>query len=216
MTQPYYQPDYYSHQTAANPRPAAVTAAAIIGIVIASLGLLCHGGGLIGALWQALGPRVAGQPELPAWVNATSAVLAVVFLVLAILWMVVSIGLLRMSGWARTLGVRLAVVHLLLLIVEVAVLLIFIAPVTKDTVASAMANQPGGATNPVNTAGFQRGMAMGAAYGGPVIGFLVGLILPLTMVTILTRPTTKAAFEGAAAPPQPPTYPPPPAPSPAQ
>ena len=194
---PNYPPGVmYQSQPLLPPRPTALTVVAVIGLVIASLGLICNGtGGIFSAVAAAgITPGRAGQPQLPAWVNATSAAEAFMSLFIDIAWIVVCIGLLRLSPWARGAAVTLATIHIVWLLLSTGFTLAVLSPVTKRTMEQMpMSSNAGG-----NPPGFQQGFAVGAAYGGPVLGLLFGLILPVMMLATMTRDVMKAVFSRAA------------------
>jgi hypothetical protein len=175
--------------------------AAIMGIILACIGLLCNVINLGGIAVQVAMKGKPGQVDVPPTIAGVSAIIAVVFLILAMVWLAVSIGLLKIAPWAISLARKLAVLHIVLLVAYLAVSLVFLAPETKrlteEQLEAQQDSQGSGANQP--PLGFAKGVAAGAAYGGPVLGFLFGLILPLTMIIALSRPSVKA-IGGPAAP----------------
>lgn len=189
-------------------RPSSVTAAAIVGIVLASLGILCNLIALAGAAMQSAirtsgssGASSSTTPvPLPGWMMAVGAIAAVAFLVIAIVWLVVSIGLLKIAGWALSLATKLAPLHIVLLVLWLGVNLILIAPESKKALEEQFQQQQQSSQRTPPPPGFAKGFAVGAAYAGPVLSFVLAMILPVTMLICLSRPTAKAAF-GQVSPP---------------
>jgi hypothetical protein len=198
-------------------RPTAVTVAAIIGIVIASLFVLCIG---ISLLMEAVASP-ADKPQVPGWVAGTQVAFALLSMLLFVAWIVICVGLLTMSGWARSAGLTLATAHVLILLVTTGVHLGLIAqhlrPALEVAIEREQARQAEASGNTTTTGpttlpdlvSYNSAMATGLAYGLPVIGLVLGLILPVMMLIVLTRPSVKAAFAGAGTE-IPPTHPPPP------
>ena len=204
MTQPSFQPPNYPPGVPYEPlpmqppRPTALTVVAVIGIVIASLGLICNGINGIFSAVAAVGanPMAANQPQLPRWISATTSVEAFLSLFIDIAWIAVCIGLLRVSPWARKAAVNLASVHVVWLLISAGFNLGVLAPTMKQ----AMEQMQPPPNAPANAQAFQRGIAAGAAYGGPVLGLLFGLILPVMMLATMTRQSMKAVFAASATP----------------
>jgi hypothetical protein len=181
----------YQSPQLAPPRPTALTVVAVIGIVLASLGLVCNGANGILNLVASTGTTLgANQPQVPAWVHASQALEAFVGLLLDIAWIVVGIGLLRLSPWARGLAMAVGVTHIIWLLITTGFNLAVVAPIMKQS----MEQMPAPANSPGNTQAFQRGFAMGAAYLGPIFALVFGLILPVMMLITVTRPGIKAAL----------------------
>ena len=197
MTDPTgYQQNPMNYQTAYTgpQRPTAVTVAAVIGIVLASLSLICNGLGILGALFQGLFQGLAGQAqqmEMPKSVTIASVAIALVGFILAIAWLAISIGLLKLAPWSRGAALKLAMVHIVFCIVALVVNVTVVAPETKKATEQALAQQQTSPSAPKLGSGF----AAGAAYGGAAVAVVWGLIIPATMLIALRGASARVAFE---------------------
>lgn len=172
-----------------------MTVAAIFGIVLASLSLICNIFGIFGLIVQTA-TSAQQSVKLPPLVMAVSVVSIVLSTILGITWLAVSIGLLKMAPWAVAWGRKLALIHIGLLVLTLAVSLILVAPETKKMAEAQFEEQQRrqGSNGTPPPPGLAKGFAAGMAYGGPLIGFVIGMILPTTMLIALNRPSVKAAM----------------------
>ena len=177
-------------------RPTALTVAAVLGIVLASLSLLCNIIGIFGVIMQSAMSGQPGAVKMSPMMNGIGATMAVISLIIAITWLAVSIGLLKVAPWAISLGKKLALIHILILVLSLVVSLVVVAPETKRAAEQAFNEQQArqGSSGNSPPPGFAKGFAAGMAYGGPLIGFVIGLILPVTMLIALGRPSVQAAL----------------------
>jgi hypothetical protein len=176
------------------PRPTALTVVAVIGIVLASLGIICNGFSGVSSALAAAGitPLAANQPQLPRWVNVIGSADAFISLFIDITWIIVCIGLLRLSLWARKAAVTLACVHLVWLVVTAVFNFGVVAPHTKELLEQQLASQPGPASGP--SAATMGTIAAASVYFGIGLGLLFGLILPVMMLATMTRQSMKDLF----------------------
>lgn len=173
-------------------RPKALTVAAIMGIVFASLNLLCNGWGLIKNFGIAVWARDR-QVELSRAFTVFNFADAAVFLLLAIVWMIVSIFLLKAALWAISAGRKLAIVHILLLVGYVVGSFALASDARKlyrEQIDEQQRSQPASA-QPM-PAGMMDAMVNIATYGAPIIAALLGLVVPITMLIALSRPSVKS------------------------
>ena len=145
---------------------------------------------------------------MPGWVTAFGAIAAVVFLIIAIMWLATSIGLLKLAAGRDRWRQSWRQTHIALLVLWLGVNLILIFPVTRPIMEQQMAQRQAASSTPP-PAGFASIMS-GALYAGTILGFLFGLIIPITMLACLTRKSARAAFGEGGIPSQsgfPPNYP---------
>jgi hypothetical protein len=182
-------------------RPTSVTVLAIIGIVLASLSLICTPFQLIGAFMggAAGSPNpMMSTPILSAWTIGSS----ILGVLLAVGLLIGCIGSLRLAGWGRKLMLAVAVVSIVFAVVG--------AVMNGLVVVPAMMNSPEMAQMPQE----QRQVAM--AFGGGVgacCALLVGAVYPICVLVFFSKESVKQAFSGVPAmfaPPYMPSPPPPP------
>jgi hypothetical protein len=173
---PYNQPHY---EMMPPPAPKSIMVLGIIGIVLASLSLLCRTINLV---------VYAAMPDVREMPTATwEIIISIVSVAFAIVLLIAAIGVIRRAPWARTLILGWAAAYILLLIVELAVAIMYSVPATIE----AQKNQPNATIQP----GFE-----GFAYCGATGAILLFLIYPIFVLVFMRKANVIAAFEGAAGP----------------
>ncbi len=171
-------------------RPGIVTAAAVVGLVIGSLSLICD----VFSVVMTVARHVMSDPGTappPGWMTTSSLVMQLITFIFATAWIIGSVNLLRVAPWSRRFALRLAKVNLL----YIAASLVFgfaIAPQTKAAMEQQMAANTNRDSQSVNMG---KGFSTAMAYGGPVIGAVVGSILPGLMLIFLSQSNAIAAFK---------------------
>ena len=182
-----YQPAPLAYEVPVPPlRPTSVSVIAIIGIVLASLGLICTPFAVIpfvmtGAAAQ--NPQIQliqNNKPLMAW----SILALVVQFLLSILLLTASIGSLRLSNWARKGMIAWAIASSVMAVLSTAVQCVFIVP-------QLMAKMNSG--NPADY-----GAAIGGIIGA-VAGIVFAFILPAFILIFFRKPHVVDAFEKSSA-----------------
>lgn len=187
----------------ANVRPTSVTTLAIIGIVLASLGLLlqlCGGVGLAAAVMTDVARttvistgttrQTIVQPKPSGAFIGASLLMVVVYLALNIAVLAAAIGMLKLLPWSRKLMVRVSIAQLIAAAIWLVIQFAIVFPETKTNMNQTI-NQMGNAGPlPSN---------FGSIMGGAVVGFNVlwaafSVILPVLNVVILRKQNIKTAF----------------------
>jgi hypothetical protein len=181
----------------------SVTVLAIIGIVIASLSLICVPFQLIGAFISAPGgggnPAMS-TPALAAWTIGSS----VVGVLMSVALLIGCIGSLKLAAWGRKLMLAVAAISLVVTVVSVVVNALLVMP--------ALMNSPEMAQLPEE----QRRIAtfIGGSFG-VCCGLIFGALYPIFVLVFFNKADVKLAFSGMpavmASPYMPPMPPPPPA-----
>lgn len=189
---PYGQPQPLSYgQPATSGRPTSVTVIAIIGIILASLALLCGGGGLVINLIAA-GGGLPGQPKPSGTQTTYNVVTGLIILVWGVALLLGCIGALRMSPWARKFLVTLSIVDIAYVIVKNLIALLVVVPEQVRLIQAQMAQQQAAPPQ-----GFMQGMTAGT-YGAVVLVAILSLIYPIATLIVMRKPDVVSAFERGA------------------
>jgi hypothetical protein len=177
-----YEPTPLAYQVPVPPlRPTSVSVIAIIGIVLASLGLICTPFALIPFFMTsaaAQNPQIQMMHDSKPLMAWTIGSLAINF-VLAILLLAASIGSLRLSAWARKGMIAWAIASSAMAIIGTAVQCVFVLP-------QLLAKMNSG--NPADY-----GAAIGGIVGA-VFGIIFSLILPAFILVYYRKPHVVDAF----------------------
>lgn len=184
-------------------KPGSITVLAVLAIVVGALGALCCGVVNVAALFtqnlvvSALNLPPESAPKLDPSVVAFDVAVGVADLLTCGVLLVVGIGALRLSAWARGLGVLDSIAMLVIAVVFVVGTLTFTGAkreqYQKDLEAAMVkaANAKGGNAAPTS------GMATFGSAGTLVTGaimFMLRILVPLGILIFWTKPAVKAAF----------------------
>lgn len=185
-------------------RPGAVTAAAILNIIIGVLGILCGLCGLganlfASALTSGAAPGNPGgnpvadmmrsvEQQVPGYQVVEIGKQSLV-LILAILVLIAGIGLLNLKGWARGLTIVYAVVTIFLHLGYAAYEIGLVMPAVEAWQKDFVRRQGGVAAPPMSN--------FGATGAGVIFGAFLYVAHAVAVLIILLLPGVSAAFAGA-------------------
>lgn len=180
------------------PKPLAITAPAVTGIVLASLFLLCNCLGLFGSIFvMAMGGKNPVMPNAPVMsdpvANGVGAADSGVKLVLSAVLLAGSIGALRLSPWARKTLVIWSVLTLIWATAALALEIVYVLPAALEMARRA---QPNGVAPPANMVSIMKATQIGQY----VIAWLFWCVLPAVFLILWRSPKVVAAFGLPAAP----------------
>ena len=161
-------------------RPALVTAVGIIGILFASMGILCSPFALIPYFMELGGPNpVVDHVKQTTWMYVYMIVSLAIGFVMAWVLLAGSIGALRLKPWARPTLMGYAAVSLVLTVVGAVASLAMFLPLTNQMDNPAM-----------------MGGVIGGLFGA-VFSICFGFALQGGLLYVMTRPEVKRAFEAS-------------------
>ena len=182
-----YEPAPLADQVPVPPlRPTSVSVIAIIGIVWASLGLICAPLSIVPYFVASMGAQnptikmVQDSKLLFGW----TIVFTALSFALAVMLMASSIGSLRLTRWARTGMIGWAIGATVLTLLNTVVQVVFVLP----PLLAKMSNG-----NPAD-----QGAAIGGVVG-VVFGLIVGFALPIVVVIFFRKQHVVDAFTQASA-----------------
>jgi hypothetical protein len=185
---PYGQQQYYPTPQPAAARPGAVTALAIIGIVLGGIGLLCKPFAVLSLFipQPAPNPAVEMQKEMMAWNIASAGVGTLI----SGLLLASSIGALMLKPWARKGMLAYAALAVVMNVVGLVVSLVWVVPKTRRLYEQ-LQQQQAGAGIPPGLMSFMQNA--GAAM--TVVAFVIAMVFPLLLWYFFSKADVKAAFE---------------------
>ena len=195
-------PDIPYYGNVAQQRPTVVSGLAITGIIIASLGILCNGIGVlaqVAVMVMGKSPAMANVPMMhDAAINAFGIANSTIDLVLCIALLAFCIGALNLKPFAHTALMIWSVIALVWVTLAFVAQVAWVLPATADFVA----RQQGSNAPPGMAAGYRVGQVIGAGFV-----WLIYCTPPALFLILWRGQRVLAAFGKAASGPAHPGFP---------